>query len=101
MNPYIPTHTQAFDLLKEFNASESLISHALAVEAAMRYLARKYHEDEDQWGAIGLIHDLDYQKHPDQHCIKTKEILEQRGWPEEYIRAAISHGLNYQLFSLP
>jgi putative nucleotidyltransferase with HDIG domain len=92
MEVNIPTRTQAFSLLKEFNSNESLINHALAVEASIRYLARKYNEDEDKWGIIGLIHDLDYEKYPDQHCHKTKEILEQRGWPEEYIRAAISHG---------
>ena len=49
-------------------------------------------EDEKKWGIIGLIHDLDYEKFPEQHCSKTKEILKDHGWPEEYIRAAISHG---------
>ncbi len=55
-------------------------------------MARKTNEDVDKWGILGLIHDLDYEKFPDQHCIKTKEILEELGWPNEYIRAAISHG---------
>lgn len=58
----------------------------------MRHIARKFGEDEDEWGVIGLIHDLDYEKFPEQHCEKTKEILEQRGWPSEYIRAVLSHG---------
>jgi len=92
MKSNIPTREQAFQLLKEFNSNDSLIKHALAVEGAMRYMARKYNEDEDKWGILGLIHDLDYEQFPDQHCIKTKEILEERGWPEEYIRAVISHG---------
>jgi len=92
MNTYIPTREEAFKLLQEFNSSESLIKHALAVEAVMRFMARKHHEDENKWGIIGLIHDLDYEKFPDQHCTKTREILTQRGWPEEYIRAAVSHG---------
>ncbi|MBC2713986.1 MAG: hydrolase [Desulfobacteraceae bacterium] len=92
MDSYIPTREQAFQLLKEYNSNDSLIKHALAVEGTMQYMARKYDEDEAKWGILGLIHDLDYEQFPDQHCIKTKEILEERRWPEEYIRAAISHG---------
>ena len=92
MDNYIPNREQAFQLLNEYNSNDSLIKHALAVEGAMRYMARKYDENEDKWGILGLIHDLDYEQFPDQHCIKTKEILEERQWPEEYIRAAISHG---------
>ena len=87
-----PTREDAFQLLQEYNSNDSLIKHALAVEGAMRYMARKYSEDEGKWGILGLIHDLDYEQFPDQHCIKTKEILEERHWPEEYIRAAVSHG---------
>ena len=92
MTTYIPTRDEAFSLLKEFNTNESLIKHALAVEAAMRFFARKHGEDEEQWGVIGLIHDLDYEQFPDEHCIKTDEILRERKWPEEYIRAVVSHG---------
>jgi putative nucleotidyltransferase with HDIG domain len=79
-------------LLNEFNQNESLIKHALAVEGVMRYMARKKGEDEEKWGVIGLVHDLDYEKHPDRHCAKSREILEERGWPEEYVRAVVSHG---------
>ena len=92
MNNHTPTHEEAFQLLQEYNANDSLIKHALAVEGAMRYMARKTNEDEDKWGILGLIHDLDYEQFPDQHCIKTKEILEERKWPDELIRAAVSHG---------
>jgi putative nucleotidyltransferase with HDIG domain len=92
MNNYIPTREDAIQLLKNYNSNDSLVKHALSVEGTMRYMARKYNEDEEKWGIVGLIHDLDYEKFPDQHCIKTKEILEERKWPEEYIRAAISHG---------
>lgn len=92
METKIPTREEAYALLREFNTNESLIKHAIAVEGAMRFIARKHNEDEDKWGVIGLIHDLDYEKYPEQHCLKTKEILEERGWPEEYIRAVISHG---------
>lgn len=89
---HIPTRDEAFALLKEYNHSSSLIKHALSVEGVMRYMARKRGEDEEKWGIIGLVHDLDYERYPQQHCQKTKEILEERGWPEDYIRAIMSHG---------
>ncbi len=88
----LPTREQAFDLLTRYNQNSSLIKHALAVEGVMRYMARKFNEDEEKWGIIGLVHDLDYEKYPDQHCRKTEEILRENNWPEEYIRAVVSHG---------
>ena len=92
METRIPTRDEALALLKQYNESQSLINHALAVEAVMRYMARKQGEDEEKWGVIGLIHDLDYEQFPEQHCTKTREILEEQGWPAEYIRAALAHG---------
>lgn len=92
MTSNVPTREEALRLLTEFNQSDSLVKHALAVEAVMRYSARKRGEDEEKWGIIGLIHDLDYEKYPDQHCTKSGEILQERGWPEDYIRAVVSHG---------
>lgn len=92
MESRVPTREEALELLKKYNKSDSLIKHALAVEGVMRYIAKKRGEDEDKWGIIGLIHDLDYEQYPDQHCTKTDEILRENGWPEEYIRAAVSHG---------
>ena len=92
MNSNIPTRPQAYSLLTQYNQNEGLIKHALAVEGVMRYAARKRGEDEDKWGVIGLIHDLDYEQFPDEHCRKTEEILKENLWPQEYIRAAISHG---------
>ena len=92
MSEKIPTREEAFELLKEYNKTESLIKHALAVEGVMRYMARKRNADEDKWGVIGLIHDLDYEQFPDQHCKKTGEILRANHWPDEYIRAVVSHG---------
>lgn len=92
MNQKVPTREDAWRLLNEYNKSESLIKHALAVEGVMRYFARKLGEDEEVWGVIGLVHDLDYEQFPDQHCKKTEEILRENDWPEEYIRAVISHG---------
>ena len=92
MNSHIPTREQAFNLLKKYNNNESLIKHALAVEGVMRYFARKQEEDEEKWGIIGLIHDLDYEQFPEEHCRKTEEILKENNWPQEYIRAVVSHG---------
>ena len=92
MEKYRPNYAETLALLKEFNHSDSLIKHAFAVEGAMRYLARTLGEDEEKWTLIGLIHDLDYEQFPDKHCQKTKEILESRGWPDEYVRAVMAHG---------
>ncbi len=88
----IPTREEALKLLHEYNETDSLRKHAYAVEGVMRYIARKRGEDEEKWGIVGLIHDIDYEKFPEQHCSKTKDILQEHGWPEEYIRAAVSHG---------
>lgn len=87
-----PSREEALALLRNYNQSEPLIHHALAVEAVMRYLAGKTGQDEEKWGVIGLIHDLDYEKFPEDHCRQTKIILEEQGWPEDYVRAAVSHG---------
>jgi putative nucleotidyltransferase with HDIG domain len=92
MSPKVPTREEAFKLLTEYNKNESLIKHALAVEGVMRYFARKRGEDEEKWGVIGLAHDLDYEQFPEKHCRKSEEILRAHDWPEEYIRAVVSHG---------
>lgn len=92
MPTHTPTRDEALALLREYNRNESLIKHALAVEAVMRFAARKHGEDEEKWGIVGLIHDLDYEKYPEQHCRMTQQILTERGWPEDYVRAAVSHG---------
>jgi len=92
MTSYEPTREDAFGLLKLYNKNESLIKHALAVEAVMRYCARKRAEDEDKWGIVGLVHDLDYEQFADEHCLKTREILKEHNYPDVYIRAVMSHG---------
>jgi len=92
MSSKVPTREEAYQLLTEYNKGDSLIKHALAVEGVMRYFARKRGEDEEKWGVIGLVHDLDYEKFPEEHCKKSEEILKEKGWPEEYIRAVVSHG---------
>jgi putative nucleotidyltransferase with HDIG domain len=86
-----PNRQQAFELLQSYNQTPGLIKHALAVEATMRHFARHFGEDEELWGIIGLIHDLDYEKYPEQHCQMTEKILRENKWPESHIRAVLSH----------
>ena len=88
----MPTRDEAMTLLRQYNENEALIKHALSVEAVMRYCARKRGQDEDPWGVIGLVHDLDYERFPERHCHKSAEILREHQWPEEYVRAVLSHG---------
>lgn len=92
MSEKVPTREDAYKLLTQYNQNDSLIKHALAVEGVMRYFARKRGEDEEKWGIIGLVHDLDYGQFPEEHCRKSEEILRENNWPEEYIRAVVSHG---------
>jgi putative nucleotidyltransferase with HDIG domain len=87
-----PTRDQAYELLCKYNDSPALITHALAVEGVMRHFARLLGEDEEKWGVVGLMHDIDYQMFPDQHCIKAREILQEHGVDDEYIHAITSHG---------
>ena len=87
-----PTREEAWVILTDHVKSPSLISHALAVEAVMRHLARKNRADEELWGVVGLIHDVDYEEHPEEHLRHAPEILRRHGWPEECIRAVASHG---------
>ncbi|MBA3010255.1 MAG: hydrolase [Proteobacteria bacterium] len=92
MNPYIPTREDAMALLKKYNRKDALIRHALAVESVMGHFSARFGEDAQKWKVIGLVHDLDYEMYPDQHCIKCIELFEAHNWPQEYIRAVISHG---------
>lgn len=82
-----------FDLLCEYTKSDSLRKHALSVEAAMRAYARKYGEDEELWGTVGLLHDFDYEKFPEypDHPMKGSEILKERGYSEEIRTTILSH----------
>jgi putative nucleotidyltransferase with HDIG domain len=93
MSNYIPTRADALELLKEYNKTDSLLKHALAVEATMKHFAELLgQEDVEKWSVIGLIHDLDFEMYPEQHCKMTKEILEEKDWPKEYVRTILSHG---------
>ncbi|OHD64651.1 MAG: hydrolase [Spirochaetes bacterium RBG_13_51_14] len=92
MGMHIPTREDALSLLKEYNKTTNLVKHGLAVEAVMRHFAKKYGESEDMWGIVGLVHDLDYEQYPEEHCTMSRKILLERNWPEEYVRAVASHG---------
>ena len=92
MDKYIPTREDAYKLLTEYVKDESLINHSLMVESVMRHFANLSGEDEEKWGVIGLIHDLDFEKYPEEHCKMTEKILRENNWPEDYIRAVLSHG---------
>ena len=82
----------ALHLLKEYNKNESLLKHAYAVEAVMRHFAELAGEDQDYWGNIGLLHDLDYERYPDEHCMMTEKILKEKNVSADIIRAIMSHG---------
>jgi putative nucleotidyltransferase with HDIG domain len=83
----------AISLLREYTTNESLVKHMLAVEAAMRGYARKFGEDEEKWGIVGLLHDFDYERWPTppDHPLKGSEILRERGYPDDVIYAIKSH----------
>ncbi len=83
---------KALALWREYNSEDSLFRHALSVEAAMRHFARLYGEDEDFWGSVGILHDVDYQKYPEEHLAHSREILEKAGCEEALIHAVLSHG---------
>jgi len=83
----------ALALLKEYTSSDALLKHMYAVEAAMRAYARKFGEDEERWGIVGLLHDFDYERYPDapDHPLKGSEVLREKGYPEDVRRAILSH----------
>lgn len=85
---------RAWDLLCKYNKNDALRKHGLAVEGAMRHFAKLYNEDEEVWGVIGLLHDIDYEMYPEEHCIKSQEIMKNENLPESYVRAVASHGYN-------
>ena len=89
-----PTREQAWALLTEYNQDHFHLKHALTVEGVMRYFAQElgYGDEVDFWGLVGLLHDLDFEQFPDQHCIKEQEIMRERGLDERLIHATASHG---------
>lgn len=93
------TREDARQLVNEFTENQNLVRHMLAVEAGMRAYARKFGEDEELWGIVGLIHDFDYEQNPDLtvegHPVTGARILRERNWPEEMVRAVLSHASEY------
>ena len=83
---------KAMQLLKKYNKEEFHIRHALTVEAVMRYFAKRYGYDEEFWGLVGLLHDIDFEKYPEEHCKKAPELLQEIDASEEMIHAICSHG---------
>lgn len=90
----IPTREEAWELLTEFNKEEFHLKHARVVEGVMRYFAKElgYAEEEEFWGVVGLLHDLDFEAYPEEHCIKSQEILNERGIDDRINHATASHG---------
>ncbi len=88
------TRDEAWALLTEFNKEPFHLKHALTVEGVMRYFAKElgYGDEEEFWGVVGLLHDLDFEQFPEQHCVKEQEILRERGIDERIIHATASHG---------
>ena len=88
------TREQAWNLLTEYNKDHFHLRHALTVEGIMRYYARElgYGDQEEYWGIVGLLHDLDFELYPEQHCVKSQELMRQHGVDESIICATASHG---------
>ncbi len=83
---------KALDLLKKYNKEEFHLLHAYTVEGVMRYFARENNEDEEYWGIVGLLHDIDFEQYPDEHCVKAKEILKEIDASDDMIYSICSHG---------
>lgn len=87
-----PDREQGYELLKKYVKADNLLKHGYAVEAAMRYFAKISNEDIELWGICGLLHDIDYELYPDEHCVKARDILEAESIDEDIIHAIQSHG---------
>jgi len=88
----IPTYEQALAILEKYNKSEALLQHGKIVSAVMRYCAGKYDGDAEIWAVVGLLHDLDYEMYPEEHCKKGMELMREEGLDDVIIRACASHG---------
>ncbi|MDO4922179.1 MAG: hydrolase [Phascolarctobacterium sp.] len=88
------TREEAWKLLTQYNKEPFHLRHALTVEGVMRYFARElgYGDQEEYWGIVGLLHDLDFEQYPEQHCVKSQELMRRHGVDESIIRATASHG---------
>ena len=90
----IPTPDEAFEILKEYNSGDFHLKHARIVGDCMRWFAQKegYGEEADFWQTVGILHDLDFELYPEQHCLKSQEIMREKGIDERIVRATASHG---------
>jgi putative nucleotidyltransferase with HDIG domain len=88
----MPSRDEALKLWKKHNDDDYLYRHALSVEAVMRHFAAKHDEDPEYWGLVGILHDIDYQKFPEEHLKHSREMLEGAGYPDAFIRSVESHG---------
>lgn len=86
------TREKALELLKQYNKEEFHIKHALTVEGTMRYFAEKLGYDPEYWGLVGLLHDIDFEMYPEEHCQKAPELLREGGLDDDFIRSVCSHG---------
>lgn len=88
------TRNEALTILKKYNKEHFHLQHALTVEAVMKWFANKlgYENESEKWGIVGLLHDVDFEMYPQEHCIKAKELLEKEGAPTDIIHSVISHG---------
>ena len=86
------TRQEAWELLTKYTKTPNLQKHALAVEAVMKHFAKLNNEDVEKWGVVGLLHDLDYEQYPEEHCHKVVEIMQEEGIDDFYIHAVCSHG---------
>ena len=88
------TREAAVELLKKYNKDPFHLQHALTVEGVMRWYARElgFADEEEFWGLVGLLHDIDFEQYPEQHCIKERELMQEAGLSEELIHATTSHG---------
>jgi len=95
----MPSRDEAWQLVSDYTTNPNLVRHMLAVEAAMRAYARKYGQNEELWGVVGLVHDFDYERNPDLsvegHPVVGARLLRERGWPEEIVRAILAHAGDY------
>ena len=82
----------ALQLLKQYNENESLINHGIAVSGVMAHFSELEGEDREYWEIVGLLHDLDYEKYPDEHCVKVVDILKEHGYDDDFIHSVVSHG---------
>ena len=92
MYDHLPTRDEAWNILTKYVTTDHLQRHVLMVEGTMRHFARLYHEDEEAWGILGLLHDIDFELYPEEHLHHAPRILREEGFDEDFIRSVVSHG---------